>query len=296
MEPAADARGLGVAVTIAEEIPDHLMGDQVRIRQIILNLLGNAIKFTERGTVAVSATVDGREERTVTLRLTVRDTGIGMSPDVVRTIFEPFIQADGSSTRRFGGTGLGLTICKRLTELMGGRISVESAEGVGSAFHVTLPLRLVETIQGEPEGGVRPPVPASVGPAPPLRILLAEDKSIIRLFAAQALKTMGHTVTEARDGAVALEQWRNQQFDLILMDIQMPKLDGIQATEAIREQEQSTGEHIPIIAMTAHALSGDEEEILKHGFDDYVSKPFELHDLTDAINRAISSTPPRHFI
>jgi CheY-like chemotaxis protein len=131
-----------------------------------------------------------------------------------------------------------------------------------------------------------------VGPAPPLRILLAEDKSIIRLFAVRALKAMGHTVTEARDGAVALEQWRNHQFDLILMDIQMPKLDGIQATEAIREHERSTGEHIPIIAMTAHALSGDEEEILKHGFDDYVSKPFELHDLTDAISRAISSSPP----
>jgi signal transduction histidine kinase len=146
METESSAKGLVVTVTVAEEIPDLLSGDPVRIRQILLKLLGNAVKFTGHGSVTLSATLDDLDEYAATIRLSVCDTGIGMSPDLVRTIFEPFTQADGSTTRRFGGTGLGLTICKRLTELMGGRLEVESIEGVGSTFHVTLPLRQVEII------------------------------------------------------------------------------------------------------------------------------------------------------
>jgi signal transduction histidine kinase len=147
IETESSAKGLVVTVTVSEEIPDLLLSDPVRIRQILLNLLGNAVKFTEQGSVTLSVTLDDLDEHAATIRLSVCDTGIGMSPDVVRTIFEPFTQADGSTTRRFGGTGLGLTICKRLTELMGGRIEVESTEGMGSAFHVTLPLRLMEIIR-----------------------------------------------------------------------------------------------------------------------------------------------------
>jgi CheY-like chemotaxis protein len=289
MEFAIDAKELGIIVTIAEQIPEHLIGDQVRIRQIILNLLGNAIKFTEQGTIVVTAAIDRQEGETITLCLSVRDTGIGMSQEIVRTIFEPFTQADSSNTRRFGGTGLGLTICNRLIELMGGQIMVKSAAGEGSTFTVILPLRLVEQLSLAPESGLWPRATVNEQIVPSLGILLAEDKANIRLFAVRALKSLGHCVTEARDGTVALEHWRNREFDLILMDIQMPNMDGIQVTEAIRAHEQGTGEHIPIIAMTAHALQGEDEEFLKHGFDDYVSKPFELHDLSDAINRTISS-------
>ncbi len=422
----AHQKNLELIGHVEPSVPPTLIGDPVRVRQLIVNLAGNAIKFTERGEVVVTLTASPSEAGLTTVQLSVRDTGIGIPLAQQQAIFEAFAQADASTTRQFGGTGLGLSICTKLTQLMGGRIWVESVEGQGSTFHCTMtcgigpdlppvpaPVKLqnrtalvvddnptnrrilAATLQqwdlaptstgdgleavalaraaanrGEPFGlilldllmpgvdgltvaqefrndpalrttpvvilsstcagetlqqartlqlagyllkpvkqaelhsalqqivtDLTPATPRSKQPdtppptTRPWRILLAEDSPVNQKLACRLLEKRGHSVTVAPDGLAAIAAWESQSFDAILMDVQMPKLDGFQTTAAIRDREKTTGHHIPIIAMTAHAMSGDRERCLEAGMDDYLSKPIEANRLFETLQRLIPDCP-----
>jgi two-component system, sensor histidine kinase and response regulator len=425
----AHEKGLELACFVPPELPDFVVGDPVRLRQVILNLVGNSIKFTEKGEVVLRAELQGQETGGMLLHFSVSDTGIGIPPEKHQLIFEPFSQADTSTTRRFGGTGLGLSICSRLIGMMNGRMWLESEVGRGSTFHFTvlfgvasalaanppnadpailenLPVlivddnatnrhilektlnywkmrptsasggeagldmlrraagdgapfalmvvdchmpdidgfMLVEKILKVPElqglvtvmltsGGrrgdgqrckelgiaaylIKPVLQSDLLEAllrvlgsrsdaaqpmqlvtrhtlrearMPLRVLLAEDNVVNQRVAVGLLEKEGHTVVVAGDGAKALEALDRQTFDLILMDVQMPVMDGVEATAAIREREQNNGVHIPIIAMTAHAMAGDRQRFLSLGMDGYVSKPIHSRDLLDVIENVFAS-------
>ncbi len=425
----AHQKNLELTYFVPPELPDFFVGDPVRLRQVILNLVGNAIKFTDQGEVVLRVEAESQDKDGVTLHYAVTDTGIGIPPDKQKLIFEPFSQADASTTRRYGGTGLGLSISIRLIEMMGGRIWLESEEGRGTTFHFTARLEngstmasrparldpamlddvrvlivddnatnrqileatlsywrmksssaseaegairllkdakaagtpfglmvldchmpdvdgfmLVEQVQKLPEldglvtvmltsGGQRgdavrckelgiaayliKPVLQSdlleallnvlgsckgaARPAQlvtrhtlrerraPLRILLTEDNAVNQRLASRLLEKEGHVVVVADDGAKALKACQENTFDLILMDVQMPVLDGMEATATIRQTEQTTGHHVPIIAMTAHAMAGDRQRFLKAGMDGYVSKPIHSRDLLDAIESVLSA-------
>ena len=433
----AHEKHIELACFVPPQVPEFVVGDPVRLRQIILNLVGNAIKFTEKGEVVLQASVVVNDDNGLTLQYSVRDTGIGIPPEKQNLIFEPFSQADASTTRRFGGTGLGLTISLRLIEMMGGRLWLESEPGRGSTFHFTAQLgratgvlsstptidaallenlpvlivddnetnrhileatvkhwamkpacvssarealvalnsanqtgrpfelmivdcqmpdldgfMLVEQIRNTPSlkppvtlmltsGGQRgdgarckelgiaaylikpvlqsdllealvrviaPPDPSGATPQQPitrhtlregrrnLRILLAEDNSINQRLATRLLEKLGHSVVVAGDGSKALaaldEALNKEPFDIVLMDVQMPVMDGVEATAAIRAREALTGVHTPIIAMTAHAMAGDRQRFLAQGMDGYVSKPIESRELFDAIDLALAGVAP----
>jgi signal transduction histidine kinase/CheY-like chemotaxis protein len=419
----AQRKGLEFLTQVAADVPDALFGDPTRLRQILLNLVGNAVKFTDRGEVEVRAAVEARQGSELTLHFYVRDTGIGIPKEKQRLIFESFTQVDGSTTRNYGGTGLGLAISAQLTDMMGGHIWVESESGSGSTFHFTLGFRLMteanerteSALQVEWEGlsvlavddnlmnrrilqemlanlGMKPVLAESAdtalamladthkagwqfglvlidahmpkmdgfslaeqiislpefqsvplimltsagqagdarrcrelgiaaylskplsqaelveaiagalsfsqkkpsGPALvtmhslrenrlSLRILLAEDNTVNQTLASRLLEKRGHHVTVAGNGKQALAAFEKQVFDVVLMDIQMPEMDGFEATSAIREREKSTGKHIPIVAMTAHAMKGDKERCLASGMDDYLAKPIRGKDLFEII-------------
>ncbi len=415
----ADQKGIELFCTAGANVPDRLAGDPNRLRQVLINLLGNAIKFTEQGEIVLSvqAEADGGA-----LHFAVRDTGIGISAEQQARIFNRFEQADCSTTRKYGGTGLGLSISRRIIEMMGGRLWVESATGQGSTFHFTATfgldgsaapeaaappcfqelsalviddsetsrrilneilkrwnmdvtlagsgsealaaivkaesrasgfglilvdaglsgtddnelidqlsnhpclartprilmapatqvthsrlccnlapyyhiakpideselLKIIRTALGAPVDQQNPMDHASAPAerASPLRILLAEDNQVNLRVAQALLERMGHTVSAARDGRQALQRLQDENFDLVLMDVQMPEMDGFDATRAIRSQEQNTGKHLPIIAMTAHAMKGDQDRCRESGMDDYVAKPISVQALADAIGRA----------
>ena len=418
----AHQKGLELVYHVSPAVPEWIVADPLRLRQVLTNLLGNAIKFTERGEVSLDVDVEPRDSGGLTLHMRVKDTGIGIRADKLKEVFAPFEQADGSTTRKYGGTGLGLTISLRLAELMQGRLWVESQEGRGSTFHFTavvsagigvasepaedIPLEglrvlviddnatnrfvlremvhrwgmrpttadggeraleaineaalqndpyhvvlldchmphidgfmVAERIRGNP--GVRDvtvlmltsaerssdvrrcrelglaaylvkPVtqkelrativkvlsgaPMLVTPKrdatepildPPLRILLAEDNVVNQKVGIALLSRFGHTVTVAPNGQAAIDAYRREPFDLILMDVQMPILSGYDATRAIRKIEQTTGTHIPIIAMTARAMKGDRESCLEAGMDDYMTKPIQAKLVVEVIRRAI---------
>jgi signal transduction histidine kinase/CheY-like chemotaxis protein len=422
----AHQKGLELNLDVRPDVPDVLAGDAGRLRQVILNLVGNAVKFTERGEVTVRVGVESQDAGAVTLHVAVADTGIGIPADKLRMIFEPFTQADSSTTRRHGGTGLGLTICARLVEMMGGRVWAESTVGVGSTFHFTArlapargplpqplapaglrgiavlvvddnatnrrileevlrgwgmrpaaadgaraalaelrraaaegepyPLVLVDAVMPEVDGfalieqirrepdlagpaimmltscrqpadvgrcrelglsaylvkpvrqsellqavrsalagtgrvEVLPAAPVSrratdppaEGAPAPLRVLVAEDNSVNQRLARQLLERLGHTVVVAGDGREALAALDRGAFDVVLMDVQMPEMDGLEAARQIRQRERATGRHLPIIALTAHALTGDRERCLAAGMDDYVPKPIQFERLQEAL-------------
>jgi two-component system sensor histidine kinase/response regulator len=425
----AHQKGLELACHIPPDVPDALVGDPSRLRQIVVNLVGNAIKFTERGEIVVQAEAEPQMERDVYLHFTVADTGMGIPPEKQRAIFKAFTQVDGSMARKYGGTGLGLTISSGLVEGMGGRIWVDSEPGKGSTFHFTVRLgqqerpatrtvstelvelfnlavlvvddnatnrrilegmllnwkmrptvadgaraalnaleqaqdagepfplvlldaqmpdmdgfALAERIKQNPElaGAVimmltsagqrgdavrcrelgiaayltKPikqselleAIRATLGARPQkearpmlitrhslregrqrLRILLAEDNSVNQVLAVRLLEKWGHRVTVASDGRQAVAALERQQFDLVLMDVQMPEMDGFEATAVIREREKTTGSHVPIIAMTAHTMKGDQERCLAAGMDAYLSKPIQARDLFDAFEALIES-------
>jgi len=273
---------LKLTTNLADEIPDSLHGDPLRIKQILLNLLANAIKFTETGSISIAARVTGRQGSTLTLCLSVSDTGIGITPEALERIFAPFEQADNSTTRKYGGTGLGLTICRRLAELMGGRIWAESVAGQGSCFSVELPFELHEEQQmQQPE----PVVPACTNGTRSLKLLLAEDNELNATTLVAILKKLGHQIELACNGQQALDNLLRGTYDCILMDISMPVLGGNETTRIIREAELQTGQHIPIIALTAHALRGDREQFLDTGFDGYVAKPVDIQQLAAELTR-----------
>jgi signal transduction histidine kinase/ActR/RegA family two-component response regulator len=267
----AREQGLDIQFEIAPAVPDALIGDAGRLRQILLNLLGNAVKFTQRGGIRVHVTTETVDRDTAVLHCSVIDSGIGIPQDKHRLIFEAFSQADGSTTRRFGGTGLGLTITAKLVALMGGRIWIESEIGQGSTFHVTLPFVLDRA--ATPVATARPLL--SSAPARALRVLLAEDNRVNQRLATRLLEKMGHHVTLAENGRIAVDTVARQTFDLVLMDVQMPEMDGLEATALIRTTELGTGRHLPILAVTAHVMKGDREKCLASGMDGYLSKPLD---------------------
>jgi signal transduction histidine kinase/CheY-like chemotaxis protein/HPt (histidine-containing phosphotransfer) domain-containing protein len=296
----AHEKGLELVYAVDPDVPDTLEGDPSRLRQIIINLVGNAIKFTDRGEIAVNVDLESRNENEVSLHFKVTDTGMGIPEEKKQIIFKAFAQADGTTTRRFGGTGLGLSISSQLVKLMNGKIWVESEPGKGSEFHFTTQFRLQENKEATKiimKALNLKDVPAlavddNASNRSALKILLAEDNVINQTFVIRVLEKKGHRVTVATNGKEAVTAFEKEPFDLVLMDVQMPEMNGIEASELIREKEKKTGTCIPIIAMTAHALTGDREKFLNAGMDAYISKPVDTKMLIETIEKitAISCT------
>ncbi len=292
MFAAAQQKGLELGCDVDPQLPDRLVGDENRIRQVLLNLVGNAIKFTDAGFVRVAVDMQQGPDSGLIAHFSVCDSGPGIPADKQSIIFEPFRQADGSTTRRYGGTGLGLAISTGLVDIMGGRIWVESRVGSGSTFHFTAPFTLGEALPPP-----RAAAPSAAMECAPLSILVAEDNLVSQKLVTALLKERGHAVTLAGNGLAVLDLAEGRDFDLILMDIQMPDMDGLQATAEIRQREDHTGKHIPIVAMTAHAMAGDRERCLDAGMDGYIAKPIHPGELMALITGmtaqriAVVSTP-----
>lgn len=289
----AQAKDLLLHSNVGNEIPAVLSGDASRLRQVLINLTANAVKFTDRGVVELHATLESCSGHSITVRFTVTDTGIGISSDQVGLLFSPFVQADSSTTRKYGGTGLGLAISKQLAELMGGTIGVESREGHGSSFWFTAVFDLVQP--GEPlptcprpDEPVRVPANTSVS-GRAARILVAEDNPTNRVVALAQLHRLGYSASAVTNGAEAIEVLQREEFDLVLMDCQMPVLDGFQATGRIRRSDRSG---IPIVAMTAGAMQDDRERCLREGMDDYIAKPVELSMLQRVLSKWLPVSNP----
>jgi PAS domain S-box-containing protein len=261
----AGEKSVDLAVSIDPDVPAVLRGDSNRLRQMLINLVDNAIKFTSEGEIVVRMTLQRAERETELLRVEVIDTGIGIEPDRIAELFSPFSQADGTTTRRYGGIGLGLSITKQLAELMGGEIGAKSTPGAGSTFWFTLPCV---------RGTARPaaPQPSSPSNAEGRRVLVAEDNEINQLAARGVLERFGLSVDIASDGREAIEASARFRYAAVFMDCQMPEVDGYTATGVIRHRE-GTGRHTPIIAMTAHTMAGDRDKCLAAGMDDYIPKP-----------------------
>ncbi len=345
----AHEKGLTLHAQLADDLPRIVRGDPTKLRQVLLNLIGNAIKFTKQGDVTVSVELLDRQEEEMTLHFAVQDTGIGISSEKLDEIFHAFQQGDASTTRRFGGTGLGLTISSELVRIMRGRIWVDSAEGRGSTFHFTLQLRAGTPLALPPadspardaqvDGSQEQPSSASPsyrpgprhaemqdpserpgrGPETPadhvarrgaataddrdswrsaprvraLQVLVADDHAPNRQLVTTVLSIRGHVCTEATNGREALEVWQRGMFDVLLMDVQMPVMDGFQATAAIRKREEETGKHLPIIALTAHAMSGDREKCLAAGMDAYLAKPLRPRQLVEMVESVAELKPTR---
>jgi PAS domain S-box-containing protein len=291
--PAA-AKNLRLTLDVKRDVPACALGDPQRICQCLINLIGNAIKFTQRGEIVVS--VQAREVRTdaVVTRFAVKDTGIGIAAAAQSNLFEPFVQADASTTRNFGGTGLGLSIVKRFVEMMGGALGFESAVGVGSTFWFDLPLTTVERVSetpAAPEGDVVPDSgrakPGKPGPLTPLyagKVLVVEDNPVNQKVARHILERLGCEVLMAQNGVDALDQLSTLQVELILMDVQMPVMDGIVATSRIRELEAHGRARTPIVALTANAMAGDYEKCMAAGMDSFLTKPLNVDRLREVLD------------
>ena len=282
---AANLKGIELAASIAPDVPAALNGDPGRLRQVLCNLVGNAVKFTERGKVCLNLYVERQHDAGVTLAFDVQDTGIGFPPDALNRLFQPFTQADASMTRKYGGTGLGLAIASNLVSRMGGNLGVVSEPGSGSTFHFTINLK-----KGAPPAAEHPPEAAKPPPAAAahkLRILLAEDNIINQKVALRQLAKLGYRADAVTNGCEALRALDQTPYDLILMDCQMPEMDGYQATAAIRQAEHAQPDrHVLIIAMTANAMDGDREKCEAAGMDDYLAKPVTIDKLAAALTRA----------
>ena len=325
----ARAQRTRLFTSVAPDMPPILRGDSDRLRQVLLNLLSNAVKFTQDGDVVVRVTVDHCSVDTVTARFVISDTGIGLSEVARERLFQPFTQADGSTTRKYGGTGLGLVICKRLVELMGGAIGVESVEGKGSTFWFTVPLTLgaggcglgvgnvdhtvaaarpypVSTTTGATTGGLplqdrvraAPPCPPTSNPQPSATVLVAEDNPVNQKLALLQLRKLGYAADAVSTGREAVAALAARRYALVLMDCQMPEMDGFEATAVVRRAERERGEQqpVPIIAMTANAMQGDRETCLRAGMDDYLSKPVKTDELGAIIERWMLTFSPKSLI
>jgi signal transduction histidine kinase/CheY-like chemotaxis protein len=286
---AARNKQLTVDGLVAPDVPSALAGDPGRLRQILVNLVGNAIKFTAQGRVTVAVTVEASDADGMLLRFAVTDTGIGLSPEQQARLFESFSQADASTTRKYGGTGLGLAISRQLVELMGGAIGVTSEPGHGSTFWFTA--RLAQPLPHEIEVAGLAVLPSDgLTPSRPLSVLLAEDTPLNQMVASRMLTKLGHRVEVAANGAEAVAAVARGAFDVVLMDCLMPDVDGYEATTRIRAAER-TG-RIPIIALTASATIEDRERCLAAGMDDFLSKPVRLAELARALARATQRAEP----
>jgi two-component system, sensor histidine kinase len=313
MEVLAKDKRITLKTEVGADIPSAVTGDSLRLRQVLLNLLSNAIKFTDRGTVTLKVSLASSSNEQATLHFTITDTGIGITPDKLKNIFDLFTQADSSTTRKFGGTGLGLSICKQLCRLMGGTIQAESVLNQGSVFNFTISVRHADPDELPSTNEID----ALSFTLPPLHVLLVEDNEFNQDLARIILEQENHKVMIACDGLEALEVLSKDTFDIILMDVQMPEMDGLTATTIIRASEKGEdivldlpgsllaklktnlgGGHIPIIAMTAHAMTTDRTQCFEAGMDDYQSKPFNDQQLFSVIGRLLhrkNIKPPLPF-
>jgi CheY-like chemotaxis protein/anti-sigma regulatory factor (Ser/Thr protein kinase) len=297
LEQLARAKALELKVDTADDVPDLVWMDPVRMRQVLTNLMGNAIKFTEQGVVTVKTqALPGADENSAMLKISIIDTGIGFDPARTDALFSPFTQADGSVTRSYGGTGLGLAITRSLLQLMGGDITAHSQPGCGATFVATVPVAKVLSLPDTT------PVPlvASVSDSSlgeegqvGVSILLVEDHEINRKLAEIMLQRMGYRYATVNDGQEALDRLAIEQFDVILMDVMMPVMDGVTALRLLREREDQTGHRSRVLMVTAHAMTGDKERFLAAGADGYVSKPMSQTALQKEIDRVVQLFPLR---
>jgi CheY-like chemotaxis protein len=293
-QPLAENKGLMLTYRISPDVPRSVKGDPARIRQIINNLLSNAVKFTGEGEIELAVVRDriqspgctsSQIDDHVTLHFSVRDSGVGIAGDIKEKIFERFSQADTSTSRRYGGTGLGLTISSKLVQLMNGRIWLESEPGKGSVFDFTVQFRLADEDFPPCRNIIGQSMPAATQ-ARPLRILLVEDTIINQAVGANVLKKRGYDVTVATNGKEALSLLGKERFDIVLMDVEMPEMDGIEATRNIRSVDSPVLDHmVPVIAITAYAKDRKREECLGSGMNDFITKPFRVDQLSEVIDR-----------
>ena len=287
IRPDAIHKHLQLTVELDERLPRRVRGDGKRVRQVLLSLAANAVKFTTEGTVTVRVSLSDTANH---VRFEVLDTGIGIEPAMVDRMFEPFAQADSSTTRKYGGNGLGLAIAKELVEMMGGAIGAKSELGAGSRFWFEVPLpKAPSNLASIVRESTEPPVRRSPANAP--LILVVEDSPVNRVVAVSVLERWGHHVHVVNDGREALQALSMQRYDAVLMDCQMPDVDGYEATEELRRRERNGNYHTPVIAMTAHAMVGDRERCLAAGMDDYMSKPVRSNVLHEVLARWLPKAP-----
>lgn len=291
LRTSAQDKGLELTLHFADDLPEWVQGDARRLRQVLLNLVGNAIKFTLRGGITVDVRppvgLPPSPGNAIRVDIYVRDTGIGIPREKQSLIFDAFSQADGSTTRRFGGTGLGLAISSELVSMMDGKIEVESEVGKGSCFHFWVWFEKPST--SHPEISLPPDIPdRAYRSSHPSRIILAEDNEINQRLAAEMLREMGHEITWCKTGREVIEVVKHHPADLVLMDLQMPEMGGIEATQVIRQMERESGLHLPIVAVTAHAMSEDRQRCLDAGMDEYLSKPIDEDTLFGILERLLS--------
>lgn len=282
----ASEKNINLNYNIDNEIPKVLIGDSHRLEQILNNLMANAIKFTDNGFVALNINKIASDEDILEVQFSVEDTGIGIGQNEIKYLFKSFSQVDGSITRKYGGTGLGLVISQKLVGLMGGKIKVESEKGKGSRFYFSIKFKEIKNVSEEPKENSSN-IELSTNS---LNILLVEDDKVNQIVIKRILQQIGYSkIITASNGIEALKLIENNKFDIILMDIQMPELDGVETAQVIRAKEKKTGEHIPIVAITAYALKGDREKFLAKGMDDYISKPLDINKLNETINRVYNN-------
>lgn len=295
-QPSAEAKGLTLRVDCAPDLPAVLNADAGKIRQILLNLLGNAVKFTEAGSVTLAASCapsDHGAQNAELLIISVTDTGIGIPKSAMDNLFDHFIQADNSISRQYGGTGLGLAISKGFADLMDAKLTVDSQQGRGSVFTLCIPVTPGIAPEAEPQGGTQPdqPVPVNVLPPSDAKILVVEDHPINREVMAGYLMKFGLTADYAEDGAIGIEKAQQTAYDLILMDIQMPVIDGIAATERLRA-EPGPCQRVPIVAVTANAMVEDKAKYMSVGMDDYISKPIDMDRFEVMLRKFLTLSEP----
>jgi signal transduction histidine kinase/CheY-like chemotaxis protein len=284
----ADEKGVGLVLNLHDNVPDFVRMDALRLRQVLFNLVGNALKFTNEGAVELTAEARPKSKTAVWMHVAVRDSGLGIAPEHLPLLFERFAQADDSEIRKFGGTGLGLAIAKQLTELMGGRIWAESTPGEGSTFHVEIPMTLAEQVTPVLH---QPPAAlaalAQEAHVRAVRVLAVDDNAVNLLVLDQLLSAFGHDVTKASGGIEALGLLAAQPFDIVLLDIQMPGMTGVECLQKLRETA-GPNQEVPVVALTADVTSGGREHFQALGFTDHESKPIQVQSLVEAMSRALA--------